>query len=187
MNPTKYAMKPFPEITTERLALRGPLEKDKQPMYDIHTDPEVMRYYGVKPYDSMEKVQKHIDWLLKLHREEIGLRWVITLRDEDEYIGDVGFYDYEKKHSKAEIGYILGRQYWGKGIMTEAIRAALAYGYTQLNLNRVQALIDPRNEASMHVAEKNGFKLEGTLRDYEYEYGAFIDLNMYSVLRREYL
>ena len=71
--------------------------------------------------------------------------------------------------------------------MTEAIGAALDYGYNEMGLNRVQALIDPRNDASMRVAEKNGFKLEGTLRDYEYEYGEFIDLNMYSLLRREYL
>jgi len=179
-------MKPFPKLTTQRLVLRGPMEKDMQPMFDIHTDPDVMRYYGVKPYDTLDKSKKHLDWLTKLHREEIGLRWIITLKDEDTYIGDVGFYDWEKKHSRAEIGYILGKQYWGKGIMTEAIKAALDYGFNEMNLNRIQALIDPRNNASKRVAEKHGFQYEGTFRDYEYEYGGFIDLNMYSVLKREY-
>ncbi|MCB2171161.1 GNAT family N-acetyltransferase [archaeon] len=179
-------MKPFPKLTTQRLVLRGPMEKDMQPMFDIHTDPDVMRYYGVKPYDTLDKNKKHLDWLTKLHREEIGLRWIITLKDEDTYIGDVGFYDWEKKHSRAEIGYILGKQYWGKGIMTEAIKAALDYGFNEMNLNRIQALIDPRNNASKRVAEKHGFQHEGTFRDYEYEYGDFIDLNMYSVLKREY-
>lgn len=157
-----------------------------KPMFDIHTDPDVMRYYGVKPYDTLEKSKKHLDWLTKLHREEIGLRWIITLKDEDTCIGDVGFYDWEKKHSRAEIGYILGKQYWGKGIMTEAIKIALDYGFNEMNLNRIQALIDPRNNASKRVAEKHGFQYEGTFRDYEYEYGDFIDLNMYSVLKREY-
>ena len=155
-------------------------------MFDIHTDPDVMRYYGVKPYDSLDKSKKHLDWLTKLHREEIGLRWIITLKDRDTCIGDVGFYNWEKKHSRAEIGYILGKQYWGKGIMTEAIKAALDYGFNKMNLNRIQALIDPRNNASKRVAEKHGFHYEGTFRDYEYEYGDFIDLNMYSVLKREY-
>ena len=176
-------MKPFPKLTTERLILRDPMEKDKQPMYDIHADPEVMRYYGVELYASLDKAQEHLDWLLKLHREDIGLRWVITLKDEDQYIGDVGFYDYEKKHNRAEIGYILAQPYWGKGIMTEAIKAVLDYGFNEMRLNRIQALIDPRNEASKRVAEKHGFKYEGTFRDYEREY---IDLNMYSVLKREY-
>ena len=179
-------MKSFPKLITPRLVLRGPMEKDMQPMFDIHTDPDVMRYYGVKPYDSLDKSKKHLDWLTKLHREEIGLRWIITLKDEDTCIGDVGFYDWEKKHSRAEIGYILGKQYWGKGIMTEAIKAALDYGFNEMNLNRIQALIDPRNNASKRVAEKHGFHYEGTFRDYEYEYGDFIDLNMYSVLKREY-
>ena len=179
-------MKSFPKLTTERLILRGPLEKDRQPMFDIHTDPDVMKYYGVEPYASLDKAQEHLDWLTKLHREEIGLRWVITLKDIDQYIGDVGFYDYERKHNRAEIGYILGKQHWGKGIMTEAIKASLDYGFNEMNLNRIQALIDPRNEASKRVAAKHGFQYEGTFRDYEYEHGGFIDLNMYSVLRREY-
>lgn len=180
-------MNPFPKLVTERLVLRGPLEKDIQSVFDIHTDPDVMRYYGVEPYDSLEKSKKHLDWLTKIHKEKTGLRWIITLKDEDIYIGDVGFYDWEKKHSRAEIGYILGKQYWGKGIMTEAIKTALDYGFNEMNLNRIQALIDPRNDASKKVAEKHGFKYEGTFRDYEYEYGAFIDLGMYSVLKREYL
>ena len=70
--------------------------------------------------------------------------------------------------------------------MTEAIKAALDYGFNEMNLNRIQALIDPRNDASKRVAEKHGFQYEGTFRDYEYEYGGFIDLNMYSVLKLEY-
>lgn len=179
-------MKPFPKLTTERLILRGPMNKDLEPNYNVHADPETMKYYGVLPYVSMKKSEKHLDWLAKLHREEIGLRWVITLRGMDQYIGDVGFYDYEKKHSRAEIGYILGKPYWGKGIMTEAMKAALDYGFYEMKLNRVQALIDPRNEASKHVAAKHGFQYEGTFRDYEYEHGGFIDLNMYSLLKREY-
>lgn len=176
----------FPTITTERLILRGPLGKDKNPIFEIHSDSDVMKYYGVKPYSSIENAQKHLEWLEKLHREEIGLRWVITLKEENQYIGDVGFYDYEKRHNRAEIGYILGKQYWGKGIMTEAINAALEYGFNEMKLNRIQALIDPRNKASKRVAEKHGFQYEGTFRDYEYEYGEYIDLDMYSLLQRDY-
>jgi len=180
-------MKPPPELATERLLLRGPQEKDLQPAYAIHSDPEVMRFYGVLPHQTTEKTREHLDWLAKLHREEIGLRWVITLKDMDQYIGDVGFYDYEKKHNRAEIGYILGKQHWNHGIMTEVIKAALDYGFNEMNLNRVQALVDPRNKGSQKVLEKQGFSYEGTFRDYEYEYGEYIDLDIHSLLRREYL
>ena len=179
-------MNDYPTIETERLILRGPKTSDLQLVYDIHSDPDVMRYYGVLPYDSEEKAQKHLDWLISLHTEKKGLRPVITIKGEDTYIGDVGYYDYEKKHNRAEIGYILGKDHWGKGIMTEALEAMLRYGFKRMNLNRVQALIDPRNKASMRVAEKQGFMYEGTFREYEFEYGDYIDLYMYSLLARDF-
>jgi len=166
--------------------LRGPKVKDLKPVFDVHTDPDVMRFYGVIPYDSMDKAQKHLDWLASLHREKKGLRWVITLKNEDTYIGDVGFDNYEKKHDRAEVGYILGKDYWGRGIMSEAIAAALRHGFHEMNLNRVQAHIDPRNMVSRRIVVKQAFKLEGSLREYVYEYGEHIDLDVYSLLKREY-
>jgi ribosomal-protein-alanine N-acetyltransferase len=179
-------MSDYPIIETERLILRGPKPKDLQRIYDIHSDPEVMKYYGVIPYDSVEKAQKHLDWLISLHTENKGLRPVITVKNEDAYIGDVGYYDYESKHHRAEIGYILAKEYWGNGMMTEALEAMLRFGFNEMGLNRVQALIDPRNNASLRVVEKHGFRYEGTFRDYELEYGEFIDLDMYSLLKREF-
>ena len=180
-------MNEYPTIETERLILRGPQPKDLKLIYDIHSNPEVMRYYGVLPYDSVEKAQKHLDWLAFLHRENKGLRPVITLKGEDSYIGDVGYYDLEERHHRAEIGYILGKEHWGKGIMTEALDAMLKYGFTVMGLNRIQALVDPRNKGSERVLEKLGFKYEGTFRDYELEYGEYINLDMHSLLRREYV
>lgn len=179
-------MDDFPIIETERLILRGPEPKDLESVYEIHSDPEVMRYYGVLPYDSTAKAQKHLDWLASLHRDGKGLRPVITLKGEDIYIGDVGYYDYEKKHNRAEIGYILGKEYWGTEIMTEALAAILRYGFKEMNLNRVQALVDPRNKASRRVLEKQGFSFEGIFSEYEFEYGEYIDLEMHSLLAKEF-
>ena len=180
-------MKDFPIIETKRLILRGPKSKDLDTVYEIHSDQEVMRYYGVLPYDSSEKAQKHLDWLSSLHNENKGLRPIITIKDEDNYIGDVGYYDYEKRHNRAEIGYILGKDYWGKGIMSEALEAMLNYGFNVMGLNRVQALIDPRNTASLSLVEKYGFQYEGTFREYEFEYDEYINLGMYSLLKREFV
>jgi len=180
-------MKNFPIIETKRLILRRPKTKDLDTVYEIQSDPEVMRYYGVLPYDSSEKAQKHLDWLLSLHNENKGLRPIITIKGEDHYIGDVGYYDYEKRHNRAEIGYILGKNYWGKGIMSEALEAMLIYGFNVMGLNRVQALIDPRNMASLRLVEKFCFQYEGTFREYECEYGEYIDLGMYSLLKRDFV
>ena len=105
-------MNDFPTIETEHLKLRGPYSKDLHAVFEIHSNPEVMQYYGVLPYDSIEKAQKHLDWLAFLQRENKGFRPIITLKGEDSYIGDVGYYDFEEKHHRAEIGYILGENYW---------------------------------------------------------------------------
>ena len=122
----------------------------------------------------------------KSGREGTGTRWIISLKDGDDFIGEIGFYEYEKKHRKAEIGYKLAREYWRKGYMSEAMVAMLDYMYGNLDLNRVQALVDPRNPASFLLLEKHGFQKEGVLRDYEFERGDYVDLIMYSVLRREW-
>ena len=179
-------MKSYPVIETERLILRGPKQSDLQAIYDVHTDPDVMRYYGVPLYDSLDKAQRDFDWMNKLVAEKTGFRPVITLKDDDVYIGDVGFDNYVKKSNRMELGYILAKKHWGKGLMTEAIRAVLEYGFMEMELNRVQALVDPRNVGSRRVLEKNGFKYEGTLREYEFEIDGYVDLEMYSILKREF-
>ncbi len=73
-----------------------------------------------------------------------------------------------------------------KGYMTEALVGMLDYMYGNLELNRVQALVDPRNEASLRLIEKQGFQRDGLLRSYEYERGAYVDLYMLSLLREEW-
>ena len=103
-----------------------------------------------------------------------------------DFIGDIGFYDYEKKHRKTEVGYKLASAHWKKGYMSEALEAVLEYIYKETDVNRVQALVDPRNPPSYLLLEKYGFQKEGTLRDYEFEKGDYVDLVMLSVLRREW-
>ena len=108
------------------------------------------------------------------------------MKGGEEFIGEIGFYDYEQKHRKAEIGYKLSKKHWRKGYMSEALEAILDYMYGNLEINRIQALVDPRNPPSYLLLEKYGFKQEGTLRDYEFEKGDYVDLIMLSLLRREW-
>lgn len=174
----------FPVIETERLTLRKPRDEDVAPFLKICQDEEVMLYYGKEPYRTEKQSQDELDWFLKIWREGTGLRWVISLKGENAPIGDIGYYDYEKKHRKAEIGYKIAREHGGKGYITEALVAVLNFIYSETEINRVQALVDPRNPASYKVIEKQGFQREGLLKDYEYERGSYVDLYMYSILRK---
>jgi ribosomal-protein-alanine N-acetyltransferase len=90
------------------------------------------------------------------------------------------------KHSRAEIGYVIGRKYWGEGLMTEAVKEVIRFGFERMNLNRIQATCFPENIGSYRVMEKAGMKFEGTLREQMFIKGRFQDLKLYSILRKEY-
>jgi len=165
--------------------LRKPKEDDAQAFLEISRDWEVMKYYGEQGNcKNMEQAENQVRWALG-EFEKNGGRWIIADQASGSYIGDVGFHGFENIHRRDEIGYRLNKAYWGRGIMSAFISQLLSWGFLELNYNRVEALVDPRNPASARTLEKNGFRKEGLLRDYEFEYGHFIDLEMYSLLKRD--
>ena len=179
-------MMPFPVIETERPILRKQTDDDIIPMLRLCQDEEVMLYYGKELYKEEKQSKDELDWFIKIWKEGTGLRWIISLKADEKLIGDIGFYDYEKKHRKTEVGYKLASAHWKKGYMSEALEAVLEYIYKETDVNRVQALVDPRNPPSYLLLEKYGFQQEGTLRDYEFEKGDYVDLVILSILRREW-
>ena len=108
------------------------------------------------------------------------------MKKEDIVIGSCGFLNRQPQHYKAEIGYELSKSYWGQGIAGEALHVVLAYGFQQLDLERVEALIEPANTASQKLVKKHVFLKEGLLRHYEYTRGKFDDLYMYSLLKGDF-
>jgi ribosomal-protein-alanine N-acetyltransferase len=93
---------------------------------------------------------------------------------------------YAPEHARAELGYVLSREHWGRGLMPEAVRAVIRFGFGRMGLNRVQARCIAENVASARVMEKAGMAYEGTLRESEFIKGAYRDMKLYSILRREY-
>jgi ribosomal-protein-alanine N-acetyltransferase len=93
--------------------------------------------------------------------------------------------NYAPEHARAELGYVLSREHRGKGLMPEAVRAVIRFGFGRMELNRIQARCVAENTASARVMEKVGMTYEGTLRESEYIKGAFWDIKIYSILRRE--
>lgn len=176
----------FPLIETDRLILRKVTEKDADSLLVYLSDEEVTRHMGLAPFASIEDALDEIGWYQSIFGNGTGMRWGITVKEEDRIIGSCGFLNLSEKHHRAEIGFELSREHWGKGIAGEALHAVAAYGFTHLNLNRIEALIEPANSPSQKLVEKTGFLREGLLRDYEYTQGKFDDLYMYSMLRREF-
>ncbi|SEJ69993.1 ribosomal-protein-alanine N-acetyltransferase [Bhargavaea ginsengi] len=175
----------FPELTTERLLLRAATPADADDMLRYLSDPEVMKHTGMELFQTAEDVLDEIRWYRSLVEEGSGIRWGIALKESGKMIGSCGFHNREPKHFRAEIGYELSPEHWGKGIASEALQAVVRYGFSHLQLERIEALIEPENEPSLRLVEKNGFQREGLLRHYEYGRGRFDDLYMYSILKED--
>jgi [ribosomal protein S5]-alanine N-acetyltransferase len=177
--------RPFPTIHTERFTLRRAFPSDVKALIDLTHDEEVMRYYGMAPYETQEEALDELNWFNGLFDDAKGIRWIIADRLTGSYIGDVGLFNYIPDHARAELGLKLAKAYWRRGIMAEAVEHTIAYGLAEMRLNRIEAVVDPRNEACLGLLSKAGFQKEGLLREYEREQGGFVDLVMLSILRRD--
>jgi ribosomal-protein-alanine N-acetyltransferase len=176
----------FPVLETERLRLREPRRSDAERLLAAWRDEETMLYFGTEPLRTRREAMDEIQAFREQASSGEGIRWIITERERDEYVGDIGFFNFAPEHGRAEIGFLLAKPVWGRGLMGEALAATLQYGFVSKDLHRVEALVDPRNAACLRVLERRGFRREGILRDYEFERDAFIDLVLLSMLGPEW-
>ncbi|MEG0471930.1 MAG: GNAT family protein [Solibacillus sp.] len=175
----------FPLLETERLVLREITMEDAPSILNYLSDKEVMKYYGLAPFQTVNDALDEISWYQSIFRNKTGVRWGITEKDQLVVIGSCGFLNVDGQHARAEIGFELNQAYWGKGIASETLKPIITYGFKQLKLQRIQALIEPANTASQKLVERHGFVREGLLRSYEYTCGKFDDLYMYSLLKQD--
>ncbi len=176
----------LPEITTLRLRLRKFCRGDAAAVFAYASDPEVARYTIWAHHESIKTTRKFVDVVLKAYRQGQAAPWAIVLRREDRLIGAIGLRNWMVEHARAEVGYVLARECWGIGYASEALQAVLAFGFSRMSLNRIEAKCVPENLGSIRVLEKAGMRCEGRLRDYEFVKGAYQDLNLYSILKREF-
>lgn len=177
----------IPVLESERLRLRRMERSDAEVMFRYWSDPVVTKYMNVPPFASAEEAWEMINLLNGLSESEDALRFGIELKEERRLIGSCGMNNWELAGAyRGEIGYDLGREYWGHGYMSEALRMLLAYGYETMGLNRIEALVNPRNEASRRLLKAFGFTEEGLLRQYQWTESGSVDLLMYSLLKKEH-
>jgi [ribosomal protein S5]-alanine N-acetyltransferase len=177
----------FPLLETPRLLLRELSIDDTQAVFRIRSDYQVTRYNTGPAYERLEQAQDLIEAIRTGYADGTELRWGITLKPNPMVIGMCGFNYWVRHDCRASIGYDLAWAYWGQGIMSEAVGKMVDFGFQRMNLNRIEADADERNPASARVLEKIGFQLEGVQQEQFYEDGAFHNLRLFSLLRREYL
>lgn len=177
----------FPQIETERLVLRKLERSDSEVIYSILSDEKAMIYYGIYPIESIDIAQWFINQYISGFFSETIIRWGITLKSTGQLIGTCGYQGLNEGASRAELGYELKPEFWGKGYMHEALSHVIQWGFEQFDLNRIEALIYPENRASENVVRQLGFTFEGKLAEYAYFRESYTDLNLFRLLKREYL
>lgn len=176
----------LPTMVTDRLILRPVRMSDAQDLFEYSSDPEVARHVLWDAHRSIHQTRAYIRYLLRQYRNAAPGTFVIAARSSGKVIGTIGFMWVQPENRSAEVGYSLSRAYWNQGIMTEALRAVLEFGFRKLNLNRIEAQHEFDNPASGHVMRNAGMRHEGTLRQRIYNKGRYADVDLYAVLRQDF-
>lgn len=171
----------FPILKTNNLLLRQFSENDLENIFKGLSHPDIIKYYGVS-YHSLEDTKQQLIYFADLEKNETGVWWAICSLNTNQFYGAIGLNDLKKEHKKAEIGFWLLTEFWGKGIINEAITIVCNYGFNNLNLHRIEAIVESENNNSKKLLEKNKFQYEGTLRECELKNEKYISLDYYSIL-----
>ena len=184
MEDLSVALAEFPVLETERLVLRQVTRDDTDAIFRLMADPRVTRYLGRAPFTTLDDAMRRVEMFENEFRARSGLAWVVTQRTDGQFMGFCRYTHFDTFHSRAEIGYLLSPQWWGQGVMPEAVSAAVGFGFTRLGLHSVEADIDPDNAQSRRLLEKLGFVQEGLFRESFYipHEGRYGDSAVFSVL-----
>ncbi len=175
------------ELTTARLFLCPLKQTDAAALFQIHADPEFMRFWSTPPWQSIDQAHSKIasDQLALAAGEHIRLG--IFLKQTEELLGTVSLFHFDWQSKRAELGYGIASPHWRKGYMHEAVSALITYAFQQLDLRRLEADVDPRNLASMRSLEKLGFVQEGLLRERWIVAGEVSDTALFGLLASDFI
>lgn len=177
----------FEPIHSLRLTIRKLQDTDIADLFEINGDPEVTSFL---PYNTWQSEADGAAWVQRMHAMATtgtAEQFVLELDETRKVIGTLLLFKYDQANSRAELGYVLGRQYWQQGLMHEALAAFCGYALHSMGLRRLEAEVNPSNHASNALLLRLGFTKEGTLRSRWIEKSAVCDAHIYGLLREEWL
>ncbi|NQU68037.1 MAG: GNAT family N-acetyltransferase [Candidatus Marinimicrobia bacterium] len=175
-----------PVIQSDNLLLRLPTQKDAQSIFNYASDPDVTKYMHWDTHRSLQDSADFLDRCIESDRRYDQLDFGITLKENNLFVGMCGFHNFTLSHGRTEMGYVLHKDYWGKGIMTEAVSVLLKYGFETLQWHRIQAIARVENIPSQRVMKNVGMQEEGLLRDYLFIKGHYFDYKLFSILKKDF-
>lgn len=173
---------PFPDLSTPRLLLRNISEADVNEIFFLRSAPAVMRYMDREPATSTSEAIKFIQKIKEALDTNKSITWAITKKGNPMLIGTICFWNIIEEHHRAEIGYILHPEHQRQGIMSEAVKSVLQYGFNHLKLHSVEANVNPENKSSIQLLERHGFTREAYFKENYFFNNTFLDSAIYSLL-----
>ena len=174
-------------IETSRLILRRAVREDAEAMFhNWASDPEVTKFLTWPAHSNIAVSEMVIGSWLQEYEKESYYQWMIVPKELGEPIGSISVVRQNDRVEEAEIGYCIGRRWWHKGIVSEALSAVIEYLFTEVGVNRVAARHDPNNPHSGGVMRKCGMKYEGTNRACDRNNQGICDAAQYAILRNEW-
>ncbi|MGB1287952.1 MAG: GNAT family N-acetyltransferase, partial [Aggregatilineales bacterium] len=175
-------------LKTERCLLRDITLADTDAFYNLLTDERVYLYLGSPPLTSRQTAADRIEATHDAFNDGDSIRWIVTLSPDDTMIGAVNIWNIRAEHHRAELGYWLSPDYWGKGIVPEACAAVLEYAFNTMKFHSIDANIEPVNKSSQRVLEKLGFVQEAYFREdfYDPVKEQFTDSAIFSLLAKNW-
>lgn len=161
-------------------------ERDTDALYAVYSDPLVARYLTKPAQTSRADAEKMLANVLAGYADGSAVNFAVERREDGTVLGNCMLFRFHDESRRAEIGYSMARSHWGQGYMNEALVALIAYAFGTLNLNRLEADIDPRNESSARSLKRLGFREEGVLRERWIVAGEVSDTAYYGLLKRDF-
>ncbi len=170
----------FPLLETGRLILRQLTAADTADIFSLRSNEEAMQYINKPRLKSMDDAVELVKTMTNLSERII---WGIRLKDLDQVVGTIGYHRILKEHFRAEIGYMLLPQYWNTGLMSEAVAKVIEFGFNEMKLHSIEAIINPGNSNSRKILQKFNFLKEGYFKEDFFFDGKFYDSEVYSLVK----
>jgi ribosomal-protein-alanine N-acetyltransferase len=176
---------PFPELETKRLFLRGFDLNDAADLFEIRSNPDMIDYVDQNLDEFIDDTIRFINIINKGIKNKKWINWAIVYKDNSKVIGSINIWNLNDEENKAEIGFSLNPLYQGMGLMKEALDAIIEYGFTKMDLDKLEVWTDKRNEKALKLIEKSGFKFVKEVREKGYYKKQMFFMNVYERSKRD--
>jgi [ribosomal protein S5]-alanine N-acetyltransferase len=174
----------FPVIQTERLVLRQIQLEDAEKIMQMRQNNRVNQFIARQRISGLEAAEELVKKTSEAFEEKAGIGWAGILRDRSEIIGTCGFNRIDYFNNRAEIGGELSVDFWGKNLALEAVQAIVNFGFEQLNLHAIEAVLSPENRGAIFLLESIGFEKEAHFKERIYFNNVYSDMVVYTLFRK---